>query len=516
MIAYSYKRFSFGTQKRGDSIRRQSKLITDYCTANGLTLSDQNFEDLGVSAFRSKNSSEDSGLGQFLQALKEEKLQTPCYLLVESLDRLSRDTIDTALTQFMNILQAGVTIVTLFDNRVYKKGMDVVDYLIALISMQRANEESKIKSQRIQAVWKSKQSGVNLRKSGSCPFWLTLSDCKTFYEVNEGVDTIKRIYALGASGLGSMLIARKLNEEGLKSPRGTKWSDSTVNKLLRSRTVLGEYQPHQTYNANGKKDPIPVGEPLKGYYPAVIDEELFLEVQDLLKSKRISSGRNATQSHLNVIKGVGTCIHCGQPLRLKKHPAGYYLQCSVYHLRECTKGKPFNLRFLADWLREVWLTQDYAPLTVSDTSESKELRILEDKLDSINSTLGKLLVLLDDGDDVIFSRIKEKKAEKKSIQEEIEKVKESLSPFNVTKKAMWERFTLVKVAFMDSNEDEMITARAKLSQLLNQLKGFKVGFTDESTLTFMVTNYQGVEASYGANKSTYHKHSKVKSIWNKK
>lgn len=68
-----------------------------------LELSTESFEDLGVSAWTGSNTKEDAGLGQFIHALETNKIKTPCYLLVESLDRLSRANIKVAMNQLWSI-----------------------------------------------------------------------------------------------------------------------------------------------------------------------------------------------------------------------------------------------------------------------------------------------------------------------------------------------------------------------------------------------------------------------------
>ncbi|MCU8498509.1 recombinase family protein [Vibrio vulnificus] len=514
--AYSYRRFSSKQQMRGDSLRRQTALALEYCLKHSLTLSKESFEDLGVSAFRSGNSSDDAGLGQFLTALNEGKIETPCYLLVESLDRLSRDNLDAALTQFMNIIQAGVKIVTLFDNKTYQRGMDVVDYLTALISMQRANEESRVKSQRISSVWRNRKDNPNARKTKNCPFWLSVSDCRTFYEVNGAVSLVHRMYALAQSGLGSQVIAKMLNEDGLKSPRGLDWSDATVSRTLNSRTVLGEYQPHQRYNEAGERVDVPLGEPIKGFYPQVITEEEFYLTQSAIKSRSKSKNRGASKNFLNVIKGVGTCAHCGSGIRLKKQGGLYYLQCNKYHLGVCRKGKPLSFRFLEDWLREVWLTPEYTPITASGAPEVKELRKMESELDKVNQTLQKLVELLDDGDDVIFKRIQDKKEEKRTILDNMKSLKEAIAPYNISEEAKWRRFTLLKIAFMDGLSEETLKARGELSQLLNQLKGFEISLTELREAVFKVTNSDGSVTLYKSEPNPYQRYSPIFSkIWKK-
>ena len=85
---YSYVRFSSKKQELSDSKRRQIDMATKYAVANGLTLDPSGFEDLGVSAFRGKNST-DGALGDFLRCVDAGLIPHDSWLLVESLDRVS-------------------------------------------------------------------------------------------------------------------------------------------------------------------------------------------------------------------------------------------------------------------------------------------------------------------------------------------------------------------------------------------------------------------------------------------
>ena len=118
-IAYSYIRFSSTEQLKGDSLRRQSDLSKNYAEANGLELDTKlNLRDLGISAFDKSNLNK-GALGQFLKLVEDGMIARGSYLLVESLDRLSRDKVMDALGIFLNILNAGIIIVTMADNQVY-------------------------------------------------------------------------------------------------------------------------------------------------------------------------------------------------------------------------------------------------------------------------------------------------------------------------------------------------------------------------------------------------------------
>src|SRR4051812_100768 len=117
--AFSYLRFSEPRQQWGDSERRQVKLTEDYCRRKGLTLDESlRLTDRGVSAHHSANA-ETGRLGVFLDEVKAGRVPSGSTLIIENLDRLSRDQTLKALNLFTCILEAGLTIVTLSPEREY-------------------------------------------------------------------------------------------------------------------------------------------------------------------------------------------------------------------------------------------------------------------------------------------------------------------------------------------------------------------------------------------------------------
>ena len=80
-------------------------------------------------------------------------------LLVESLDRVSRQDIDTAGEQLRKILRSGVEVVTLVDNEWYTKESlkDSLSMIKAMLVMERAHEESAMKSTRLRSMWAAKR-----------------------------------------------------------------------------------------------------------------------------------------------------------------------------------------------------------------------------------------------------------------------------------------------------------------------------------------------------------------------
>src|SRR3989442_9719033 len=98
--AYSYIRFSDAKQRKGDSDRRQLEKSLQWCRAHQATLDETlTMRDSGLSAFKGHHLAR-GVLGQFLEAIRRGRVKPGSVLLIEKLDRLSREEITKALSVF--------------------------------------------------------------------------------------------------------------------------------------------------------------------------------------------------------------------------------------------------------------------------------------------------------------------------------------------------------------------------------------------------------------------------------
>ena len=324
--AYSYIRMSSDKQLRGDSLRRQLELSAEYAKANNLEIVDsidgKPFKDIGVSGFRGMNSS--SGvLSTFLQFLQDGKIEQNSVLLVESLDRLSRDNITNALTQFLNIINFGIEIVTLADNQKYTKELvdkNVGTLFVSLGIMFRANEESETKSRRLSAAWNNKRSLAGQKPlTKIAPAWLKHSeDDNKFHLINERAEVIKKIFDLCANSCGLWSITRYLNEH--KIPvfgKSLIWNRSYIKKIISNRAVLGEYQPYTTID--GKRTP--AGDPTIDYFPRVIPDELFYLAAAAIEKRTVNAAGRKGRTFTNLFSGLLFCKACGYRMSVRDRGA---------------------------------------------------------------------------------------------------------------------------------------------------------------------------------------------------
>jgi DNA invertase Pin-like site-specific DNA recombinase len=339
--AFSYIRFSSPEQMKGDSFRRQSEKAEAWAKANSYTIV-KAWKDLGVSGYHGKNALT-GDYGEFLRAARAGELPKDSVLLVENLDRVSRQTPRKALSQFLEVIDLGIGLVTLTDNEWFTaqsldddaSGMKLFASLMVMI---RANNESRVKGERVAAAWSRKRAVAREKAvplSDRIPGWLIVrrdeAGRRTFEENKRRADIVRRIFAETEQGFGRRQIVKGLNREGnLSFLSGKGWQPSSVIKIIRARTTIGEYQPHRR-DETGRR--VADGEPIKGYYPAVIQEAQWIAANAAVDLRRSNAAGRPHAEVANLVRGLARCGACGERMLFlnKGQPpkGGRYHVCSA-------------------------------------------------------------------------------------------------------------------------------------------------------------------------------------------
>jgi DNA invertase Pin-like site-specific DNA recombinase len=338
---YSYIRFSTPEQALGGSERRQLKNAEAWAKQHGHELDTTlRLIDRGKSG-RSGEHRRKGALGEFLKQVQDGSVPSGSILLVENIDRLSREDIVQAFETVTQLVTRGISIVTLQPSAEYTRESISGGLVWQLIGqMQRAFEESQRKSDLISASREAARQKARDKKrilTKQVPAWLIANEARDGFKVADGAKaTISRIFKLKLQGLGVRTIAATLNTEARwtppKSPKrkSSGWRHSYIKKILANRAVLGEYQPYRNKGgANGERAPI--GDPIDAYYPSVVDSDLFYAVQKQLAENRGKGGRNGKSS--NLLKHLAVCAYCGGAMHFTDKGAppkgGKYLYCEA-------------------------------------------------------------------------------------------------------------------------------------------------------------------------------------------
>jgi DNA invertase Pin-like site-specific DNA recombinase len=235
-------------------------------------------------------------LAEFVRMAEANKLPRGSVLIVEALDRLTREQCRIATTFILQILNAGVSIATTTPEHIFLHDNynDMTDILIIVVLLSRGHEESATKSKRVGEAWAEKRKNAAVKKlTAMCPAWLKLREDRSgFDEIKDHADTVRRIFRMATDGYGIFRICRALNTEkvptfGRESRKGRQWYESYVTRILHNRSVMGEYQPCRR---DGYKS-IPAGDPIKNYYPPVVTEAEFIAARRAIDSRQVGYKR---------------------------------------------------------------------------------------------------------------------------------------------------------------------------------------------------------------------------------
>lgn len=390
---YLYIRFSHDKQAEGSSYDRQLGSAKAFCP----TLIEDNdhvFFDSGKSAFHGEQLATGGELRRFYDAVKTGKVPKGSTLLVEDLDRLSRDGMWKASDKLRELTENGIAVRTLRDGKLYEGTLKFSDAITSLIKQEVANEESEKKSRRVADSYVDRYAKARAGKKVKVllPSWLEWVGSDTEYKKKEiEAATVVTIFEMAAAGHSYAAIARYLNGKGIKPFRNKKnpdalWITASLFALIKNRAVLGEYTPRDG------------GPAIPDYFPDIVKKAVFDAANGARSERKRDRVTSTAEWRVNVWGKVGVCGLCQRSLfSLPKGKAGHiYLVCSGKIGGNCNAK---NIRQDRSELafRDVLLNAVNADYFTGDKRQrdEMELRQLEGQMDAIRQRKVKLVALLD-------------------------------------------------------------------------------------------------------------------------
>jgi site-specific DNA recombinase len=274
MLAIGYFREA---ASRDGSIAQQNKAFLDYCRKHG-------YEVAGTFADGSASNGHAPGFRQMLAYVREHK---DCVVVVPSIESLGSGLGDAARRCFQ-IEGAGAQIAPI---------EGTADIAAGVVDLWNAQDGGNRLSDRVRAAMRKK--AVKGEVLGRPPYGYKVGARRRLELIPEEAVVVRYIFRLYLhEGLGIRLIARRLNEEGLRTRRGGNWSMVSIRDILRNRVYLG------TYSRFGVRVP--------GSHPSLVSNEDFRVVQDRLNARRTSYSPRVTSQFL--LSGLARCGYCGNKL----------------------------------------------------------------------------------------------------------------------------------------------------------------------------------------------------------
>ena len=338
-LAFSYQRVSASKQAEEGcaGLDRQADAFLKFCQSHGLTPNADPLVDRGLSAFHGRHRSR-GALGAFICAAEAGQIPHGSVLVVEDLDRFSRETASHAEELLhalfkqelaLGILRDDVVV----DRQLYDEPSSLGLRVMLMTRRDAAHDYSRKLSGRISDVWQRRQRDwIEHRKpylgKGSRPEWLS-DDGAKFIEIKKAVHLVQRIFKLCAEeNMGGTQIAELLNEQGFKPAKSDAYGPTRILRILHDRRVLGEKEW-----ADGSISP--------DYFPRIVDESLWDHAQQAINKRHDNKGRHGRGEKINNLFQGGTLCACGralhyQPSRNRKGEIAYeWLRCTGRRKHTC-------------------------------------------------------------------------------------------------------------------------------------------------------------------------------------
>lgn len=310
MLVYSYMRFSDPRQAAGHSAERQAAYAARWAAEHGMVLDESlSLRDEGLSAYH-QHHVKSGALGAFLAAVEAGRIVAGSVLVVEGLDRLSRAEPIQAQAQLAQIVNAGISVVTASDGKLYSRESlkaQPMDLVYSLLVMIRAHEESDTKSTRVRAAIRRQcvawQAGTWRGKirNGKDPQWLSETEggWALHPQRAQAVRDAVSMYLAGHSGQG---IAERLAAAGA-TPTSQALSATHLYKLLKNKALIGTkvlVVGTETFE-------------LSSYYPPVLPEAEWSDLQ-AAGGQRGRRGSKGAIPHIITGMGITYCGYCGRAM----------------------------------------------------------------------------------------------------------------------------------------------------------------------------------------------------------
>ena len=282
--AISYARFSSAIQAEGHSEKRQAESFAAFCKTHQLEPM-ASFIDKGKSGYKGHH--RQGAFGAFLAEAQAGAFPRGSVLVVEALDRFSREEPLEAASTLKAICKAGIDIGICNKGQIFTHSdlSDMGKVISLIVDMCAAHDFSSKLSMRMKAARKGMREDA--KKTKACPSWLSLVDGS--YVLNEKALAMKEACMMSIAGYGSKAIGDALQAKGY-SMLYTNYEN--LPSRFRERTLIGEYQP---MCREGKRK-VKAGDTIADFYPALLSMVEFRALQDALDSRINGKGHIGVKS----------------------------------------------------------------------------------------------------------------------------------------------------------------------------------------------------------------------------
>lgn len=259
-------------------------------------------------------------------------------VITKSISRFCRNTTD-CLELVRKLLDLNVYIN--FEKENLNTGSMENELMLSILSSLAESESVSISENEKWSIKKRFQNGTYII---SCPPYGYANINGEMVIVSEQAEVVKQIFTDTLAGKSTHTIAKELNERGVISKKGSKWTPGTINAIIRNEKYTGDVIFQKTYTDSRFNHHTNYGEQdqylCTGHHEAIVSHEVFNKANEVMsqRGKEKGNGDN-TQRYQNRygFSGKIRCGECGGVFKRRMHykPSGAYVAwCCNNHIND--------------------------------------------------------------------------------------------------------------------------------------------------------------------------------------
>lgn len=270
---------------------------------------------------------------------------------------------------------------------------------------------------------------------------------------------VKRIFQLYLNGNGVKEIARTLNEEGLRTRKGRRWTKNHILYILRNENYTGTLVFNELRKHNGKLQRKPNEEIVRveNAHPSIVSKDVFKRAQKIIEKRRppgCKAPRSLTSQYL--LGGFIYCGKCGSSMQGGPAKSGKFHYYTCYNkLRKGTcdarmVNKEKLEKFVIEKLKSRILTEENLAELVRLTNEellasqhesAERLGVVDMQTKALKQRLDKLYDALETG-----------KIELEDLAPRIRSLRENIEELEQQRNEIEANLRAEEIKFLSKNE----------------------------------------------------------------
>ncbi len=434
----AYCRVSTGDEEQINSYESQKKYYKEKISEN----SEWSYVD--IYADEAITGTLDYKRNNFMRMIQDALQNKFDMILTKSISRFARNTVDTL--KYVRMLKEHNIAVFFEEENINTLEMSG-EFLLTILSSV-AQQESENISTHVKLGLNMKKGRGELVGFNNCLGYEYNAKTNEFTINKDEAEIVKMIFEWYCNGHGANMIANKLTELKIKTPKGKEeWSESTVRRILKNEKYKGDVLQGKTITI----DPIThkrianMGEEdqyyMENHHEAIIDTETFDKVQEIMKQR---CGSRATGRRLGNVGRKFTfsnrlrCAFCGEVLSRRSlysnkkqvNPAWLCMQTAKKGKNYCSDSKVIKESIIEDAFVDAYQllcnNNQFAvkkflenmEQALRDNTSKEKIIGLDKQKEEMKQKINKLLDFMVDG--TISNEQYQKK--KQDYEEKIEKI----------------------------------------------------------------------------------------------